>query len=370
MKNRVHKLIILIAFGLVAMVLSACSTSGTSLVGVAGQDQPTQTPISQSQPEVSPEPTNPPIPETYGHIIFVSDRDGDENLYITSPDGLEQTRLTEITSENPQISPDGTRVAFVSSANGNMDIYVLEIATRNLTRITDAPEKDASPSWSPDGTKIAFESFRDGNFEIYMTNADGSNPIRLTNDPAGDSNPIWSPVATEIAFVSNRFGNADIFLLTPNGSVSTLTTNSAPDSAPAWSPNGSTIAFQAFSGELSNICTIGRDGLNQRCLTNTPSDYGSPVWSPDSNFLAINAKQNAGYGINIFNIQDGSVVELSAQGIDPRGNPIWSPEGLRLAFQAQFNGDMELFIALISTNEFTRITSINAYDGEPAWSAQ
>jgi Tol biopolymer transport system component len=106
-----------------------------------------------------------------------------------------------------------------------------------------------------DGTRLAFESFRDGNFEIYMVNADGSNPIRLTNDPAGDSNPVWSPVADEIAFKSNRFGNSDIFLLTPNGSVSTLTTNSAPDSAPAWSPNGSTIAFQAFSGELSNICT-------------------------------------------------------------------------------------------------------------------
>lgn len=368
MKNQVTKIITLAAFGLVVVVLSACSAGGTNLVGVAGQ--PTETPISQTLPEASPEPTLPPIPETYGHIIFVSDRDGDENLYITSPDGLEQSRLTEIASENPRISPDGTRVAFVSSANGNMDIYVLEIATRSLTRVTDAPEKDSSPSWSPDGTKIAFESFRDGNFEIYMVNADGSNPTRLTNDPAGDSNPIWSPVANEIAFVSNRFGNADIFLLTPNGSVSTLTTNSAPDSAPAWSPNGSTIAFQSFSGELSNICVIGRDALNQYCLTNTLSDYGYPVWSPDGEYIAANAKQSAGYGINIFNVQTGSILELSALGVDPRGVPVWSPENLRIAFQAQYNGDVELFVAIISTNEFTRITTTNAYDGEPVWNAQ
>ena len=367
MKNQVKKIIILIAFGLVVMALSACSTNTNNLVGAAGQ--PTETPTLQPLPETSPEPTLPPIPETYGHIIFVSDRDGDENLYITSPDGLEQTRLTEIAAENPRISPDGTRVAFVSSVSGNMDLYVLEIASLNLVRVTDAPEKDASPSWSPDGTRLAFESFRDGNFEIYMVNADGTNPTRLTNDPAGDSSPIWSPVANEIAFVSNRFGNADIFLLTPNGSVSTLTTNSAPDSAPAWSPDGSRIAYQTFSGELSNICLINRDALGQVCITNSFSDYGAPVWSPNGSFLAVNAKQNVGYGINIFNLQDGTMLQLSSPNIDPRGDPRWSPEGMRLVLQAQVDGNMDLFTVLVSANEFTRLTS-NGYDSEPAWSAQ
>lgn len=366
MKNQVKKIIILAAFGLVVMALSACSTNTNNLLGAAGQ--PTETPTLQPIPEASPEPTLPPIPETYGHIIFVSDRDGDENLYITSPDGLEQTRLTEIASENPRISPDGTRVAFASNTNDNMDVYVLEIATRNLIRVTDAPARDAAPSWSPDGTRLVFESFRDGNLEIYMVNADGTNPTRLTNDPSGDSSPIWSPVANEIAFVSNRFGNADIFLLTPNGGVSTLTTSIAPDSAPAWSPNGNTIAFQTFSGELSNICTINRDATNPQCVTNSPSDYGAPVWSPDGIFIAADAKQSAGYGITVFNTLDKTILELSAQGIDPRGDPVWSPEGARVVFQAQADGNMDLFTALVSTREFTRLTAINGYDGEPAWS--
>ena len=369
MKILAQKTIVMIALGLATTVLAACgeATGGSNLVGVAGQ--PTATSAVSTSVEVSPEPPTPTVPETTGHIIFVSDRDGADRLYISKPDGSEQARLTELEAEDPSISPDGTRVAFVSNVNDNMDIYVLEIASLNITRVTNAPEKDASPSWSPDGTRLVFESFRDGNFEIYMVYADGTSPIRLTNDPSGDSSPVWSPVADEIAFVSNRFGNSDIFIVTPNGSVSTLTTNTAPDSAPAWSPDGSRIAYQAFSGKLSNICLIGRDGLNQNCTTNSFSDYGSPVWSPNGNFLAVYAKQNAGYGINIFNLQDGSLLQLSSPTIDPRGDPSWSPEGTRLVLQAQADGNTDLFTVLISANEFTRLPS-NGYDGEPAWSTQ
>jgi len=203
-----------------------------------------------------------------------------------------------------------------------------------------------------------------------MANADGSNTVRLTNDPAGDSSPIWSPVANEIAFVSNRFGNSDILLLGLNGSISTLTTNFAPDSAPAWSPDGSMIAFKTYSGELVNLCLINRDALGQRCVTEFASEYGAPVWSPDGAWLAASAKQSTGYGISLFNTVDGSTLQLYSVGVEPRGDPIWSPDGTRLAFQAESGGDMELYIALVPTNEFARLTSIPAYDGQPVWTHQ
>jgi len=357
-----------------AGVLAACGSAqglnpaGPGAAGL-GNDQ---TPTSTEFPAPTDDPTETPIPATYGHIIFVSNRDGQMRLYKTTPDGIEQIRLTTASSEdtNPRISPDGKRVAFVSTVDNNMDIYILDLDSLQVTRVTDAPEKDSAPSWSPDGAHLVFESFRDGNFEIYICNADGSNQTRLTDDPAGDSNPIWSPVNNEIVFVSNRYGNADILLLTPNGAVSTLTTNRAPDSAPAWSPDGSTIAFKSYSGELSNLCLIGRDALNQRCITSAPGEYGSPVWSPDGTSLAVNAKESNGYGINIFNIQDNSVMELFSAGIEPSGTPVWSPEGARLVFQGQVDGDMELYSLLIPTKEFSRITVAAGFDGKPTWSQQ
>ncbi len=357
-----------------AVFLNACgSTTDGGLAGAGGLvDEVTATAPEQTDVPVTEVPTETPIPPPSGHIVFTSDRDGTMNLYMTSPDGSEQTRLTASNSidTDPRVSPDGSRVAFVSTVNNNMDIYILEIASRSITRVTDAPEKDSAPSWSPDGTRIAFESFRDGNFEIYVANVDGSNTIRLTNDPAGDSSPVWSPVADEITFVSNRFGNADILILTLNGSVSTLTTNVAPDSAPAWSPDGSMIAFKTYSDKLANVCLIGRDGLNQHCLTSAPSEYSAPIWSPTGTSLAVSAKQSAGYGVDIFNVADETLTQLYSAGVQPLGAPTWSSDGLHIAFQAETNGNVELYVAAVATNEFAIITSTAGFDGEPTWTTQ
>lgn len=355
--------------GFAALTLSACGTSNIDLSGAAGAPTQTEAPVTTEEvPATEVAPT--PIPPATGRIIFASNRDGQNDLYITSPDGIEITRLTTNaaldSSSTPRLSPNGTMVAFSSTVNGNTDIYLLEIASGAIRRVTDALEKDSSPSWSPNGQQLAFESFRDGNLEIYVVNADGTNPTRLTNDSAGDSNPVWSPVSNEIVFVSNRFGNADLFLLGLNGSVSLLTTNPAPDSTPAWSPDGSMIAYAAFTGELSDICLIGRDGLNQSCITQGSAEYSTPVWSQTGEWIAVSDPTS----IHVYKISDKSLIQLSQPGIEPRGIPAWSPDGLRLVFQAESGGDMELYHAHILTNEFIRVTSILGYDGKPLWASR
>ena len=337
---------------LLALAVSACG-GNIDLSGAAGLESPTSTITTSVSTEetavVAEAPTATPLPAATGHIIFASNRDGQTDLYMTTP--------------------DGTKIAFSATLGGNTDVYVFDLATNFTTRITDAQEKDSSPSWSPNSQQLAFESFRDGNIEIYIANADGSNPIRLTNDPAGDSNPIWSPVSNEILFTSNRFGNSDLMLLNLNGTVSTLTTSRAPDNAAAWSPDGNFIAYQSFSGDISNICIIGRDGLNQVCPS-IPAEYGTPVWSPNGTQIAASTLSNGVYSISLFNSRDGSSQQISQPGIEPRGTPAWSPDGLRLVLQTQADGDMELFSVFVQTNEFTRITTIAGYDGEPTWIVQ
>jgi TolB protein len=354
----------IMSLALLGFALSAC-VPATGLEGCA--ECPTETPTASTILEISTEPVPTEIPPATGYIIFSSNRDGETDLYMTTPDGLEIIRLTTnaLVDEGttPRLSPDGSKVAFSSTVGDNTDIYVLDIASKIVTRVTDAQEKDASPSWSPNGQQLAFESFRDGNLEIYTTNIDGTNQTRLTNDPAGDSNPVWSPVSNDILFVSNRFGNSDLFLLGPNGTVATLTTSPTPDNAAIWSPDGNFIAFQSFSGELSNICLIGRDGLNQLCITPRAAEYSIPVWSPDGQWIAVNDQAK----IIVLKPVSGEIIQLSQTDIQPRGIPAWSPDGLRLVFQAQSGGDMEIYSALIVSNEFTRLTSIPGYDGEPVW---
>ena len=97
----------------------------------------------------------------------------------------------------------------------------------------------------PDGTKIAFTSRRDGNLEIYVMNADGTAQTRLTNNAASDFNPVWSPDSSKIAFVTSRHGgvNLEIYVMNANGTEQTRLTNHwAIDSSPDWSGDGK-IAF-------------------------------------------------------------------------------------------------------------------------------
>jgi len=374
-RNFSKKLVFFSMFLVGTWVLGACG-SVPGLSGDAGPDSP--------RADATPLPVDPPplensseaIPPTFGHIVFVSNRDdGKMSLYKTSPDGFEQVRLTttpETDDIGPVLSPDGTKVAFVSTVNDNTDIYILDLNSLAVVRVTDALEKDSAPTWSPDGQRLAFESFRDGNYEIYVSNIDGSNQVRLTNDPAGDTNPVWSPVNDEIAFSSTRFGNSDILLLTTNGSVNTLTTSIDRDNAPAWSPDGSKIAYRSVNGsELANLCIINRDATGQQCLTKGPSEYSAPVWSPDGTRFAVTAKQSGGYGINVFDVNNpDNVIQLFQQDVEPKGTPFWSPEGARLVFQGKSGGDMDLFIVTVPTNEFVRLTTTIDYEGEPAWTSQ
>ena len=94
------------------------------------------------------------------------------------------------------------QIAFVSDRNGNWEIYVMSINGKNQRRLTKSRGGDWSPSWSPDGKRIVFSSGRDGNREIYVMDADGRNQLNLTNNPHGDYSPSWSPDGERIVFSS------------------------------------------------------------------------------------------------------------------------------------------------------------------------
>lgn len=90
-------------------------------------------------------------------------------------------------------SPDGERIAFVSDAEGNYDIYVINADGSGLAQLTSDPADDREPTWSPDGSRIAFQSNRDGNWEIYVMAADGSGQTNISDRATDETSPAWRP---------------------------------------------------------------------------------------------------------------------------------------------------------------------------------
>ncbi len=102
------------------------------------------------------------------------------------------------------------KISFITNRDGNDEIYVMNADGSGQTNLTNNPASDQGRGWSPDGTKFTFGSGRAaGNYDVYVMNADSSGVTRLTDNPANDGAPDWSPDSTKITFRSERDGNGD-----------------------------------------------------------------------------------------------------------------------------------------------------------------
>jgi len=259
-------------------------------------------------------------------------------IYVMSANGADAARLisspTSTEYGNPAWSPDGTRIAFQSTRDGNEELYIMAADGTGVTRLTNNAVFDGEPAWSPDGTKIAFQSTRDGNAQIYVMNPDGTGVTRLTNDPAAAADPAWSPDGTKIAFASNRDGNFEIYVMNADGSGATrLTTNPALDGRPSWSPDGTRIAFQSDRDGNAQIYVMNADGSGVTRLSNNSDGDFQPVWSPDGSRIGFTkiVQNNCDpyYGCDSFssvwvmNADGSAVTQLLGTGTGLDSDPAW-----------------------------------------------
>ena len=276
------------------------------------------------------------------------------------------TRLTNNNGGNnfgPAWSPDGTKIAFTSSRDGNFEIYVMGTDGSNPTRLTDNNADDGSPAWSPDGTKIAFDTDRnDGSNEIYVMAADGSSPTRLTNG-GYNFGPAWSPDGTKIAFVSYRDDDYEIYVMDADGSSPTRLTNSGGyDGQPAWSPDGTKIAFYT-DRDGGRLYVMDTDGSNPTRLTNNRG--GSPAWSPDGTRIAFASSIAGDFEIYVMNVDGSSVTRLTPNA--DASTPSWSPDGTQIAFESTRDGPYEIYVMSVpaSANAAASRAGPERMDSEP-----
>ena len=294
-------------------------------------DNPTGTP-SDSYDIIASVET---VADSGERIVFATGRHGPGNneLYWVKPDGTDEQRILGSAAHeySPDISPDGTQLAYVSIRDGNPEIYVSDITASGLTntvRITNHGADDNDPSWSPDGSQIAFSTNRSGNYDVWVVDlANPATPEQFTFTGGWDSRPSWSPDGLNIAFDCQPFP-ADICVLevaTKNVQYRFPHITGSNYLNPQWSPDGTTIAFMVdfLGGNTDVYVGDASNGLNQVNLTGNPAFDSGQKWSPDGTKLAFFSNRDGDQEIYVMDAQSGAVLQQVTTDPGGDGQPDW-----------------------------------------------
>lgn len=309
-------------------------------------------------------------------ILFVSNRHANDEIYRHFPGGRTQ-RLTfdEGRDFHPALSPDGTKMAYVSTIDKVFEIAVLDFKSGKRQQLTFSLKSNHHPTWSPDGRRIAFSSEREGDFDIYVMEATGKNVTKMTdNFPWDDSWPHWSPVSQKVVFTSNRDGGADqIYLLdVQTGIQQKLTTSSFRAAYPRWSPNGSQIAY--FSAQppkippsIRVIWRVKPDGSDLEALVTDGEHNSDPRFSRDGEWIAFVSRRNFNLDIYALNLETQELKRLTAH-LGDDSNPDWSPDGERIVFVSGRDGNTDVFTMNVNRKQPINLTKSGMAEYHPAWS--
>jgi len=269
-------------------------------------------------------------------------------LKVTDADGLFDRDTIQVTVVNKPPACTNCKIVFVSDRDGNAEIYSCNGDGSNIRRLTNNAATDDQPAWSPDGSHIAFVSDRTGQSEIYIMNADGSNVVRRTFSGSYPRNPAWSSDGARIAYssISNGGGSNISVVGAMSGSPSVLFED-PHIRALSWSPDGTKLALVSdrFAYDFVwDIFTINADGTNFTALTDDifdHFDYLSPSWSPGGTKIAVMIRQEINIGATPapqYNTQigvmtpDGNGITAIISGTAPKTRTSWSPDGTMIAY--------------------------------------
>lgn len=277
-----------------------------------------------------------------GEIVVASSRAGTGKFQLYSAERSNLSQLTKLTrpadtasANDPAFSPDGSRIAFVSQRDGNPEIYVMNADGTGVTRITNDPQGDGRPAFSADGQSLVFHSSRGGKQQIWSANIDGTGLTQLTKDSINFS-PTVSFDGQTIAYVSLRDKNYDIWLMGRDGS-NQRRFKASPQQR-EWEPHflrdgtlaylterkeGNRIVQQVVRADLTTGSVTPLTGIDLAIASFAVSPAGDLV------ALVVNAepqnRRNPAYKVYIQPASSGTPVPMPTAGTEQMITPTFRP---------------------------------------------
>jgi serine/threonine protein kinase/Tol biopolymer transport system component len=346
------------------------------------------------------------------YLAFVSDRDGEERIWLKQLASGEEIALAE-RGGNPRISPDSGTLLFEREGE-ILRVPLLGGTARRIAR-------GRGGIWSPDGREIAFVRTSESRAQIFRTSADGGAEQALTEDPDFIGNVAWSPDGARLAFTRsgrvNAIGSRSLRVLElatgevrellrlPAGSaaVDGLVWDGNADLLYVWSPTqagrramllrrlplsgGEPTTLYSFSSSPGRIELAGPGALIfdfaeirqslyevvagdplRRSLTGGPTIDRQPAFSPDGQRIVFSSDRSGGVDLWALDLATGGVRRLTFDAADD-WDPHWSPDGRHLLWSSNRSGHYEIWIADIDGSGARQVTADGVDAENPSMSA-
>ena len=320
---------------------------------------------------------------------------------------------------DPQISPDGLWVLFSANTpdlkenKGNSDLYMVSISGGSVRRLTTTPSAEYNARWSPDGKKIAFISTRGGSPQIYLLDMRGGDPEQITSMEEGVGNLAWSPDGRYFSFTSDVAIGAPLskkyddlpkvnarlydrlpirhwdewedekyshlFIMPVDGGTPVDLMEGETEETPlkpfgggdeiAWSPDASEIAYTAkkvdnpAESTNSDLCIVTLATKATRNITQGMMGFDKdPLYSPDGHWIAFHSMERAGNEADrnrlmLYDRKTGAIKELSGSLDQWIGHTLWAPDSKSLYFAAEDKATVQVYQMQVADGSWKILTS-------------
>ena len=227
-------------------------------------------------------PTWSPDGVQLAYVTFEFARTGRSAIIVHHLSTADRHKLISIEGINgaPSWSPDGRRLALSLSHRGSPDIYIVNIASGQLSQLTTSDSIETEATWLDDNT-VAFTSNRSGSPQIYRKGlASGSRAQRITFEGNYNAGASASPDGSKIAFIHNDNGNFRIAVQDVDNGVLEVLTTGQLDESPSFSPNGDQILYSTKEQGRDVLGIVSVDGLVEQRIRLANDNVRDPAWGP------------------------------------------------------------------------------------------